>query len=536
VIDKPIAVQLHGYRCLERICMSDFDPDELAKLTLVSDAVRKQLEIDFNQRLITATGLARLAGVDFSTLKDETAYEWASPYAVDITLRDVKAILGHELGADEMSTVQLASVRATFDYSQDTNFTIPNGYKPNEMYRAVDAVKPFGRTDVEKKAQKSFKDVICKSWGKVVIDPDPSKNGGYCFPSNTWLDHNNKIDVTTFNDHPAAAGTLGVDDYDWMEAFPGLVKSVKSTFSADSSHEVLLVSLSYAYQTIVLVLINRQVEARFAGSGSEMFSPFSEFDICVPIVHVPFPFNQVGDYNTVFGCYNTASINLHIEVNENFGLAMIGQQNFKTGVGTMTLLPQGGTHLLDCAIVAKSNQRVNVFQQTAEILAVARGAGLLEMKTGSVGNLPKLAEGDDRFIVQAMTSEVKGKKSDYTQLITTVRQAKFNAPEGLSQLPIPPDDYTWIGDVYGFVYLLNTKTMKVSMPFEVFELPEMYADWQSRKSKTAASTMRLAQDIRSVQALLKHQRELMKGLQAHIQFNLLTDMEIDDLDNATDEG
>lgn len=397
----------------------------------------------------------------------------------------------------------IAKITSLLDYSQDYVFV----YGDQKGLSTYPYSLPVGRnTDLPQK--KPFKELVYKSWGKVVQGVDPAKSGGYTLLGDAWVHARSSVIVSdAANMHDMSPEYYGHS----MK----LVTSAESEFNGNLDDEVVVLSISHGHKTVAFVLVNRKVIDNQYQLHDVFFPAHGKFEVDLEGVQVPYPFNQNGDYNTVCQLYNTANVKMQVDLNDNYGLLMVSKTDFRNKSSNTVFFDgdESGEYdepvlpgHLKLAVAGK-----NCFNAIADVLWYCKENNFLKLE-GKVPNVVKVHGARNEVLVKAISgSEVEGAKKSFVP-------PEVKAPQGLQELPLLPRGYHWIGDAMGFVYATDPKGEELFLPYEVFDLWKMIEAvekledrllQQGQQPNDAVRQMRA--QIGLVQALFKHQAQLLQG-------------------------
>lgn len=435
------------------------------------------------------------------TYVHERRNEWEPIYSVDKPepIAYINSYTGEEKTA--MSEI-IATVEAKYDYSVDANFIasrveIDNirTYDPAVLKRGLDG---YSRSD----EVKSFKDLVFKSWGKVVDAIDTSKSGGYCFPGSRWIHGRNTAEI--------------VQRRSDLDEFTSVVNA-GTHFSAEADEEVILLSVSYSQRTVVILLINRNVAGRLKNTDETLLFPTNDLSVHLGGVKVPFPFNQYGDYNTPIKYHNTVDLEVRIQVHPAYGVALIGDGDFLNKTAKVEY-PEGSVlkRWEGEKVGLRNPYHSNVFTEIAQMIEIARDQGLLTL-TGKVTAIKGVRGKDNRFVVQVMNGAQP--KPEVAKAVEEFEPENFPVPFGLTELPKPPGGYRWIGDVSGLLLLVDKKGTRAYFPYEVYDVPALVdallkveKELDRKHLQPNAATIEMRKQIGLIQMVFQHQAKLLQGL------------------------
>jgi hypothetical protein len=427
---------------------------------------------------------------------------------------------------EEKMSQPIIEIKTVYDYSNDTTFVpLPDmsnlsTYDPFEVAKTLNNFKNAGP------GVKAFKNLVFKSWGKKIegINAHDSRGGGYCFQGEKWVNGRANVELEQHADY-ANSG------------YPATVISKADVnFTGPSDADMILISCSYSSKTIAIVLVNTNMVYSSSDPDKTLFFSTDRVKVRMTDVKIPYPFNQYGDYNDTFSHHTTATVEAELQVVKPYAIAAIGEGDFGNK-GARLMFPENSVLQGLLAMNLQAATHPNVFTQLAAVLQEAKDEGYIKVGSFAQQVMPARNE----FVVEAMNGN--DPKADLVKRVDNVDIKSIRVPYGLTELPLPPGGYRWIGDVSGVLYLVDMKGKQAYLPFEVYDVSALIEDLRAtlvslrkKKKEPNGQCHEMARQIKLIKELFQHQANLLHGTAGTYEMlsPQFTDIENEEVENEDD--
>lgn len=426
----------------------------------------------------------------------------------------------HDLGV-------LARLDFQFDYAEDVGFVMPPFpfVPPKAKLYSVDNIS----FDI---FRNSFSPLVGKAWGRVVSGLDHNKQGAYKvegkFISST-------CDIKVYK----ASGHNGIsmpsryqtpkDQMGSAQAFAFLA-GLESTFdnvseTASMSSPVLLGG-NWGTVRWAMVLMPKpllaSMERRNALALRDWFGSQwrEQGEVNLGRVAIPFPFNMQGVQLSDVQVFNYPNVKCKFELNEDWTLVyFLLTDAFARTVVDCPQVNGVSPLMFD---VGNEQTHVNLYSVAVRLLQAGQDNGLWDFMSPVVGGTV-VEDARIQKNRQSLLTAFNGRNIE-EDVVLDIRPMNMMAPPlGLRALPATPVGYFYVCDFNGVVYMTDSKLQSVFLPFQVFNLRDMYkklselqADLPSVYDEYDDSVSRkefvfIKDQIELVEALFEHQEKVLKG-------------------------
>jgi hypothetical protein len=482
---------------------------DVSAYTDAVDALAQQIEHEARREAMK-NGIMRVDWNNDTTMgSDFTTYATGGLVEIDAKRqrREMARIFREEMSAtvldrEENMSQPIIEIKTEYDYSGDVGF-VPlldtSSLSTYDIYAVGKNLNNFKNTGND---TKSFKDLVFKSWGKVVegVNAHEPRGGGYCFQGNKWVNGRAGVEFAQYADY-AGSGCAAT-----------VISKADVNFTGPSDADMILLSCSYSSKTIAVVLFNiNLVSTPMSGAGKALYFGTDRVKVRMTDVKIPYPLNQFGDYNDTFSHHTTATVVAELHVVKPYAFAVIGEGDFGNK-GSRLIFPEDSVLQELLAMNLQAATHTNVFTQLAAVLQEAKDEGVI--KTGSFAQ--PIIPARNEFVVEALNGN--DPKADLAKRVENTDIKNVRVPYGLTELPLPPGGYRWIGDVSGLLYLVDAKGKQAYLPFEVYDvgalienLHSVLASLRKKKKQPNGECTEMARQIKLIQELFLHQACLMHG-------------------------